>query len=85
MPQIQKKRKKAPPSKKFLKLRAKIIEKGYCLKEVAILTGISLSTFSAKINGKREFAHVEMVRLIKVLGISVEEAAPIFFQEAYQL
>ena len=51
-------------------LRGEIAARGYTLRELANLSGISRTSLSAKINGKRPFDTDEVVRLCEVLGIT---------------
>ncbi len=58
-------------------LRAAIAKKGMTQAEVAQKIGISLNSFSRKINGKREFHLSEAKKLCEVLDIKNPQS--IFF------
>lgn len=51
-------------------LRAKIIEKGFTLKDVAAAIGISHTSLSYKINNKRCFTSREIYDISNLLGIT---------------
>lgn len=51
-------------------LKAEIAAREMTYREVAEKAGISKSTFSAKINGKRPFDVDEVLRIVDVLGIT---------------
>ena len=62
------------------KLKAAIAESGKLKGDLAEALGTSRSTFSAKINGHREFSFKEAEALCQLLGIdSAEEKVKIFF------
>lgn len=62
------------------KLKAAIAASGKLNKELADALGQSMSSFSAKVNGHREFSFKEAEALCQLLGIeSSEEKVNIFF------
>ena len=60
-------------------LKAKIVEKGYNLGEFAKAMKMSHSSFSYKINGKKEFRYSEILRAINILNLSSQDVVDIFF------
>lgn len=62
------------------KLNDVIQSKGLKLEFVAKSIGISIGSMSNKMNGKTDFKLPEVQKLIKLLGLSIEEANDIFFK-----
>lgn len=63
---------------KVLKLKAKIIEKGYTIDSISKEIGIDKSTFHRKMQ-KDSFLVKEVALLKKILCLSKDEADDIFF------
>lgn len=64
---------------KFDKLKTKIFERRKTYKECADTLGISVVSFSNKINGRNEFKVTEVIRLAEFLSLTTEESYSIFF------
>ena len=64
---------------KFDKLKTKIFERRKTYKECAYTLGISVVSFSNKINGRNEFKVTEAIRLAEFLSLTTEESHSIFF------
>lgn len=62
-----------------LKLKARIIEKGYTLTTLAKLIGISYQSMSYKVNNKREFNQTEISSICSALDIKDRERSAYFF------
>ncbi|WP_462425627.1 DUF739 family protein [Fusobacterium varium] len=65
--------------KNFKKLKGLLLEKGLSYKDVANSLGMSVTSFSNKMNCKTEFTHSEILELSKLLKISMLEKEKIFF------
>lgn len=64
---------------KFPELCGKIREKFGTQQAFAEAIGMHPSTLSAKLNGRTQWAFVEVVDACRVLGIPLAEADPIFY------
>ncbi|MBQ9425686.1 MAG: DUF739 family protein [Erysipelotrichaceae bacterium] len=62
-----------------LKLKARIIEKGYTMTSLAKLIGISFQSMSYKVNNKREFNQTEIASICVALDINDYERSAYFF------
>ena len=62
-------------------LKAEIMLKGKTLNETAKILGISRSALYRKLNGKSDFTRKEMCRIVDYLGIGLDAALAIFFNE----
>ena len=62
-------------------LKAQIVLKGKTLDEVAKALKISRSALYRKLNGKSDFTRKEMCRIVDYLGIELDRAIEIFFNE----
>lgn len=60
-------------------LKAAMVRKGVTANEISKLIGISRTTFSYKMNNKREFLASEIVAIQKKLGLTNGERDAIFF------
>ena len=63
----------------FSKLKGRMTECGYTHKDMAKALGISDTTFSFKINGKRDFTLKELIIMSKVLNMG--DVMPYFFTD----
>ena len=61
------------------KLKARILEKGYTIKSVADLMGLTAYTLGRKISGKAPMILSEAWQLMKILEIPDEEFKDYFF------
>jgi len=59
--------------------KAKLIEKGFSISDVAGFLGINVATLYRKIRGESDFSRNEMVIIKVKLGITTEEFDNIFF------
>lgn len=62
-----------------LKLKARIIEKGFTLTSLAKKVGISYVSMSYKVNNKREFNQTEISSICDILDIKDDERSAYFF------
>ena len=62
-----------------MKLKAKIIEKGMSVKEVAEKMDLDISTLRRKIRDLNYFRRGEMLQIAKILGLTKREMFDIFF------
>lgn len=62
-----------------LKLKGRIIEKGYTITTLSKEIGISYTSLSYKINNKREFNQREITFICNVLDIKDSERSSYFF------
>ncbi len=62
-------------------LKSQIVLHDKKISEVAEILNISKSAFYRKLKGKTEFTRQEIEILIKCLGLSIEMAMEIFFNE----
>lgn len=62
-----------------LKLKAKMVEKGYSQLDMANYLNISYFTFNLKINNKRLFTLLEVQKISELLGLTEQEIIIIFF------
>ncbi|HCY07134.1 MAG TPA: DUF739 domain-containing protein [Erysipelotrichaceae bacterium] len=62
-----------------LKLKAKMVEKGYSQLDMADYLNISYFTFNLKINNKRLFTLLEVQKISELLGLTEQEIIIIFF------
>jgi len=60
-------------------LKREIQNSGLKMKYLAEQIGITLNTFSRKVNGKAEFNGSEIVKLSALLGFTAEQRDSIFF------
>ncbi len=65
----------------YLKLRAKLVERGISAEQLATMIGIAASTLRNKLAGRTEFTQREISDISRCLGISKEEILDIFFNE----
>lgn len=63
------------------KFRAKIVENGFTVKQIAETLHISEVTLYRKINGKSDFTRKEIQKLKEILKLDVETVEEIFFAE----
>ena len=63
------------------KLKAKVIENGFAMKQIAKMLQISESTLYRKINGKSDFTRKEIQDLKEILNLDTKTAEEIFFAE----
>jgi len=63
------------------KFRAKVVENGFTLEEVAKQLGINPSTLDRKMSGISDFSRNEIQILRKVLSMTAAECDEIFFAE----
>ena len=63
------------------KFRAKVIEKGFTMKQIAEVLYISEVTLYRKINGTSDFTRKEIQKLKEILKLDVEAVEEIFFTE----
>lgn len=61
------------------KFRAKIIENGFSIKQIAEMLHVSEVTLYRKINGKSDFTRKEIQKLKEILKLDVETVEEIFF------
>lgn len=62
-----------------LKLKARILEKGFTFQKLAKEIGISYQSMSYKINNKREFNQTEIFNICRILEIDENERSAYFF------
>ncbi len=62
-----------------LKLKAKMVEKGYTQLDMADCLNISRFSFNLKINNKRLFTLLEVQKISELLGLTEQEIIIIFF------
>ena len=62
-----------------LKLKGRIVEKGYTLSTIAKEVGISYQSMSYKVNNKREFNQTEISALCSILDIMDDQRSAYFF------
>lgn len=62
-------------------LKREIQSSGLKMKYLAEQIGITLNTFSRKVNGKAEFNGSEIVKLSGLLGFTAEQRDSIFFND----
>lgn len=62
-----------------LKLKGRIIEKGYTLARLAKKIGISYQSMSYKVNNKREFNQTEISAICSALDIEDDKRSAYFF------
>ena len=60
------------------KLKGKLVEKGLTYKDCATAIGISVTSFSKKMNGTSKFYVEEAICLSKILSLTTEEKINIF-------
>lgn len=63
------------------KFRAKVIENGFTIKQIAETLHISEVTLYRKINGASDFTRKEIQKLKEMLKLDVETVEEIFFAE----
>lgn len=63
------------------KFRAKVVENGFTLEEVAKQLGINPSTLDRKMSGISDFSRNEIQILRKVLSMTAADCDEIFFAE----
>ena len=63
----------------FSKLKGRIVECGLNQGKLAKALGISHTSFSLKINGKRDFTLTELMTMAKVLNMNSEDVGLYFF------
>ena len=63
------------------KFRAKIVENGFTVKQIAETLHISEVTLYRKINGASDFTRKEIQKLKEILKLDVETVEEIFFAE----
>lgn len=64
-------------------LKAVMVREGFTQYQLAQAIGTSSSRFSLKVNGKVDFNHTEIVRIINILKPSLNEAADIFLLNCF--
>lgn len=65
----------------YSKLKGKIVEKGLTLTDVANQIGLTIQSFSKKLNGEVDFKSTEIDNLMNILQISKKEIDIYFFEE----
>lgn len=63
------------------KLRAKVIEKGFTMKQIAEVLRINEVTLYRKINGTSDFTRKEIQKLKEILKLDAKTTEEIFFTE----
>jgi len=63
------------------KLKAKVVENGFAMKQIAKMLQISESTLYRKINGTSDFTRKEIQDLKEILNLDTKTAEEIFFAE----
>lgn len=63
------------------KFRAKMVEKGITIADVANVIGINETTLYRKMNGKSDFSRSEIQILKSLLNMSLDDAESIFFAQ----
>ena len=63
------------------KLRAKVIENGFTMKQIAGMLHVSEVTLYRKINGKSDFTRKEIQKLKEILKLDAKTVGEIFFAE----
>ena len=63
------------------KFRAKVIEKGFTMKQIAEVLYISEVTLYRKINGTSDFTRKEIQKLKEILKLDAKTTEEIFFTE----
>jgi transcriptional regulator with XRE-family HTH domain len=71
--------------KPFLKLKGRIIEKGFTQGTLASAIGIADSTLSEKINGLADFDQSELIKIIDLLEIEDSEIYGYFFDKVLRV
>ena len=61
------------------KLKAKMVEKGYSIEQIAQKLGVNPGTVYRKLSGDNEFTRNEIAMLKSILGLTIEEIDNIFF------
>lgn len=61
----------------YNKLRGRMAEKGYSMRKLSEISGISITTLSDKLNGRTEFKTSEIFNISNILDI--ENIAEYFF------
>lgn len=64
----------------YCKLKGKLVEKRLTYKECASVIGISVTSFSKKINGSSKFNIDEVICLSNILSLTPEEEINIFLR-----
>lgn len=64
---------------KNLELKAARVRRGYNQTAVANALGISVTSYSEKERGEREFTEKQKLNLIRFLGLSLQEANDILY------
>lgn len=62
-----------------LKLKARVVESGISVNEIAEEIGVNPATIYRKINGKSQFTADEMLKIKKILHIDTVSFCNIFF------
>ena len=68
----------------YSKLRAKTIENGKTNAEVAVLAGMTASTYRQKLTGKSQFTQDQIVSIISVLNLTPQDIPAYFFAKEVQ-
>ena len=63
------------------KLRAKVIENGFAMKQIAEMLHISEVTLYRKINGTSDFTRKEIQKLKEILKLDAKTTEEVFFTE----
>jgi DNA-binding Xre family transcriptional regulator len=63
----------------YSKLKALIVERGFTHAELSALIPLNQTSFSQKINGRREFRQKEINKIVHVLGANVSDIPVYFF------
>lgn len=61
--------------------RAKVIEKGFTLTQIAAKIGISEATLSRKVNGISDFTRKEIYAIVHILTLERDDVDRIFFAD----
>lgn len=61
--------------------RAKVIEKGFTLTQIAAKIGISEATLSRKVAGISDFTRKEIYAIVRILALERDDVDRIFFAD----
>lgn len=63
--------------------RAKVIEKGFTLTQIAAKIGISEATLSRKVTGISDFTRKEIYAIVRILALERDDVDRIFFADEF--